>query len=286
MSFRRIVMSWNIKGKRVLVTGSTDGIGKETAKELLVKGAKVIVHGRDKSRVKDTVNELKNIGEADGVLADFASLDDVKLMADNVKKRFNDLAVLINNAGTFEPKKMLSKDGYELTFAVNHLAPFALTLFLLPLLVKNQPARIINVSSMAHSSSLDFSNLLGEKGYDGYSAYSYSKLANILFTFELDERLKKHGFNISVNCLHPGVIATKLLQRGWGFGGGSLKSGAETSVYLAVSEEVENISGKYFSNRRIVEPSSVAYNKEVREKLWRLSEELTGVYFDDIINKI
>ncbi len=203
-------------------------------------------------------------------------------MAKEIEDRFADLKVLINNAGVFEQSKRLSKDGYEMTFAVNHLAHFALTLLVLPLLSKNQPSRIISVSSMAHSYDIDFSNLQGEKGYSGYTAYSYSKLANILFTFELAERLKNLGLNITVNCLHPGVIGTKLLRKGWGIGGGSVEEGARMSVYLAESDDVSNITGEYFRDMRVSSPAEVAYDREVRKKLWEISEKLTSVKFDEL----
>ncbi len=277
---------WSIEGKRVIVTGSTDGIGKETAKELLKRGAKVVIHGRSKEKIEKTVEELKNYGEVEGIRADFSSLSEVKGMAKEVEKRFPDLKVLINNAGVFEPTKRLSKDSYEMTFAVNHLAHFALTLLILPLLSKNQPSRIINVSSMAHSYDIDFSNLQGEKGYSAYTAYSYSKLANILFTFELAERLKNLGLNITVNCLHPGVIGTKLLRKGWGIGGGSVEEGAKMSVYLAESDDVSNVTGEYFRDMRVSSPADIAYDRKIRERLWNLSEKITSLSFKEIVSKM
>ena len=268
---------WDIKDKTILVTGSTDGIGKQTALELLKRGAKVLIHGKDLKKLEKTKKEFSKYGEVKYYKADFSSFKDIKRMADEILENESELKVLINNAGIFSHKRILSEDGYELTFAVNHLAPFYLTYLLLPLLKKSSPSRIINVSSMAHSSSIDFSNLQGERGYSGYEAYSLSKLANILFTFELAEKLK--DYDITVNCLHPGVINTKLLREGWGFGGGSVVEGAKTSVYLASSSEVSNITGKYFSNQRVSEPASIAYDKEIRKKLWEISEKLTGIEF-------
>jgi len=270
---------WDLKEKTVLVTGSTDGIGKQTALELLKKGARVLIHGKNLGKLEKTQKEFSKYGKVKIYKGDLSSLKDIKRMAEEILENEKELKVLINNAGIFSHSKILSEDGYELTFAVNHLAPFYLTYLLLPLLKKSQPSRIVNVSSMAHSSTIDFSNLQGERGYSGYEAYSLSKLANILFTFELSERLK--GYNITVNCLHPGVINTKLLREGWGFGGASVIEGARTSVYLASSPEVSNISGKYFSNMRISEPAPIAYDKEIRKKLWNISEKLTEVNYQD-----
>ncbi len=263
---------WNISKKTILITGSTDGIGKQTAIELLKLGAKVLIHGKSQEKIEKTIKELSKYGNVRAYRADFSSLKEIKEMADKILENEEKLDVLINNAGIFSHQKILSEDGYELTFAINHLAPFYLTLLLIPLLKKSAPSRIVNVSSMAHSSSIDFENLQGEKGYSGYEAYSLSKLANILFTFELAEKLRSS--DITVNCLHPGVINTKLLREGWGFGGASLAEGAKTSVYLASSPDVSEITGKYFSNRRVSEPARISYDSNVRKELWKRSEKL------------
>ena len=267
--------------KTVLITGSTDGIGKQTAIILAQKGFFVLIHGRNKDKCKQTVEEISALTGSknlDYFPCDLISLREVFNFSEEVKKRYDNLNVLINNAGVYLKDYMLSPEGIEATFQINHLSMFFLTLNLLPVIktVNAEPARIINVSSMAHASKMDFDNLIKPAKYDGHRAYGLSKLCNIYFTIELSERLKDK--NITANCLHPGVINTKLLRTGWGgiggFFGGGLSKGAKTSVYLAVSKEVENITGKYFSDSKIAKPHNIAYNTDIRTKLWRLSEEL------------
>jgi len=166
----------------------------------------------------------------------------------------------------------LSQDGFEMTFAVNHLAHFLLTDLLLDLIKKSGYSRVINVASMAHASEIYFDNLQHEKFYEGYSAYALSKLCNILFTYELAEKLS--GSKTTVNCLHPGVIRTKLLHAGWGFGGSELNEGSKTPVHLATSQEVEKITGKYFVNCAQSNSSDISYNQEKRKLLWEISEKM------------
>jgi len=265
----------NLKSKIVLITGATDGIGKQTALELAQMGAQVIVHGRSEERCLKTVKDIRSRlpqAKLDWVCADLSSLEQVRGMASAVNTRFARLDVLINNAGVFEAQRRLSADGYEMTFAVNHLAHFLLTGLLLEKIKQCAPARIINVSSMAHAAKMDFDNLQGEKDYSGYQAYALSKLANILFTFELAEGLLNSG--VTVNCLHPGVIRTKLLHAGWGMGGASLSEGAQTPVYLASAPEVADVTGKYFVNRRVALPAAVAQDAATRRRLWQISEAL------------
>ncbi len=266
-----------MKNKTVLITGSTDGIGKQTAFELAQMGAQVVIHGRNEQRCGKTAREIQSLlpqAKLAWLCADLASLKQVRQMATEFNDRFDRLDVLINNAGVFEAQRRLSADGFEMTFAVNHLAHFLLTGLLLDKIRQNAPARIINISSMAHASQMDFDNLQGERGYSGYQAYALSKLANILFTVELAERLQNSA--VTVNCLHPGVISTKLLQAGWGMGGASLVEGARTSVYLASSPEVTNVTGKYFVDKRAALPAVTAEDKQVRQRLWQISETLTG----------
>jgi NAD(P)-dependent dehydrogenase (short-subunit alcohol dehydrogenase family) len=180
---------------------------------------------------------------------------------------------LINNAGVLEPKFLRSHDGYEMTFAVNHLAHFLLTLLLLDFIKSSSPARIVNVSSGIHSSSIDFDNLQGEKTYSGNGAYCLSKLCNVLFTYQLSEKLVNTG--VTSNCLHPGVINTKLFRAGWGGGGGaSLKNGAKNSVYVATSPELDGVTGKYFVNKRDVPSADISYDSSIQEKLWTISKDL------------
>jgi len=264
--------------KTILITGSTDGIGRQTAIELAHSGHKVIIHGRNPERVKTVFDKIQKVTGNDGldyVIADLSSLAEVRKMAETIKSKYSVLDVLINNAGVFRRHKELSKDGYEMTFAVNHLAHFLLTNLLFDTIKNSDKGRIVTVSSMAHSSDIDFDNLQGEKFFDGYTAYAYSKLCNILFTFHLAEKLS--GTNVTANCLHPGVISTKLLHAGWGMGGGSLKQGAETSVYLATSKDVENISGKYFVSKRPAHPAAISYDAETQKRLWDISLDMTGL---------
>lgn len=268
-----------MKGKFVLITGATDGIGKQTALELAKQGATALLHGRDPKRLIETVKDLRAKAKdlkLDVFNADFASLNAIRKMVVDLEQKYPRLDVLINNAGVFMKTRELSRDGYEMTFAVNHLAHFFLTHLCLPLLKSSPSARVITVSSIAHlRATLDFENLQGEKKFDGYGAYSLSKLANVLFAVELAERLK--GSAITSNALHPGVISTKLLEAGFAMKGASLEEGAETSVYLASSPEVEGVSGKYFVKKRAQPYNPIADNVEVRKRFWELSLRLVGV---------
>ena len=266
-----------MKEKIVLITGSTDGIGKQTAMDLARMGATVLVHGRDAERcrgaVSDIVGHTEN-REVFAVTADLGSLEQIRKLPDQIHARWDRIDVLINNAGVYEKTNRLTKDGFEMTFGVNHLAGFCLTGLLLDLMKKAAGGRIINVSSMVHAGSIDFENLQGEKGFSGSEAYSVSKLCNILFTYELAERLQPSG--ITVNCLHPGVINTKLLRAAWS-GGSPVTEGSKTSVFLASSPEVEGVTGKYFVNKRDTRSSAVSYDPRIRKKLWDLSEKMTGI---------
>ena len=206
------------------------------------------------------------------VYSDLSSFEQIRKMSDCIKKKYNKIDVLINNAGVFENDRIILENGLEQTFMVNHMAVFALTNALLPLLKETKNSRIINVSSMAQSGTMDFDNLNGEKYFDAYNAYAVSKLENVLFTYKLNRIL--NGKGPTVNCLHPGVISTKLLHAGWGIGGSSLEQGASTSVFLASSEEVENVSGKYFVNSREQKSSAISYDQKIQDRLWEISETL------------
>jgi len=268
--------------KTILITGSTDGIGKQTALELAKLGANIIIHGRNPFKCTKVLEAIKRASKKqhlEFIIGDLSSLSQIRNLASQIKSKYKELHVLINNAGIYETEKRYSEDGYEMTFAVNHLAPFALTLLLLPLLKKNAPSRIILVSSQVHSTSINFDNLNAEKYFSGYGAYGLSKLCNILFTYQLAKRLE--GTKITVNCLHPGVINTKLLQAAFS-GGDPVSEGAKTPVYLATSTEIENITGKYFVDRRIMESASISYNSDIQNKLWILSENLTKVKYEDL----
>lgn len=273
-------MTNNITDKLVLVTGSTDGIGKQTALDLAGMGANVLIHGRDEERCKQTLSALQKAtgrNDYDYFVSDFSSLKNVKKLADELIEKYDKLDVLINNVGVYMKDRILSDDGYEMTFAVNHLAPFLLTNELIPLIKKSNYARIVNVSSTTHhQGDLDFDDLMYEKSYEGYRAYCRSKLANILFTNELSERLK--DTHLTANSLHPGAINTKLLHAAFNMQGASVKKGAETSVYLASSEKAANITGKYFENKKMTEPSSKAKDKTLQKELWEVSEKLVKIF--------
>ncbi len=263
----------------MLITGSTAGIGKQTALELGAKGAKIILHGRDSEKGEKVLEELKNKTgnqKYDLLVADLSSQREVRELASQIQEKYAELHVLINNAGVFMNQRKLTEDGLETTFAVNHLAPFLLTNLLLDLLKKSAPSRIITVSSMTHQSAwVDFENLQGEKHFTGYQAYALSKMGNIFFAYELAERLKNS--RVTANCLHPGVIDTKLLRAGYGPGGGSVEKGAETPVYLATSREVEQVSGQYFRSKKAVSSDPTTYDKSLQKELWKISEQLTGL---------
>ncbi len=265
--------------KIILVTGSTDGIGKQTAIELAKRGHKVVVHGRNEERARNTVEEIKSLSgncEVETVVANFSDLESIAKMARDVKNRFSKLDVLLNNAGVFEDKKVILENGFEKTFMVNHLAPFALTIQLLDLVQATPGSRIVNVSSMAQSGSIDFDDLNGEKYFDPYHAYALSKLENVLFTYKLVRALNSD--RVTVNCLHPGVISTKLFHAGWGgFGGRSLEKGAQTPVFAAISPEMENKTGLYLVNKKEKRSAPISYDKKIQDRLWELSLEFTGL---------
>ena len=268
-----------MKDRIALVTGSTDGIGKETARQLAALGATVLVHGRNATRCQATQDEIRQAtgnSRVDYFVADLASQRQVRQLAADISTRYDRLHVLINNAGVILLQRQVTEDGLETTFAVNHLAPFLLTSLLLDLLKKSAPARIINVSSTVHyDARLDLHKLQSERGYNGVVAYKMSKLGNVLFTLELAERLR--GSGVTANCLHPGVVTTKLLDTGWGWTGVSLAQGAALSVYLASSPEVETLSGAYFERATPDRPSPKANDAKFRRKFWEVSATLAGI---------
>ncbi|WP_428265628.1 SDR family NAD(P)-dependent oxidoreductase [Haliangium sp.] len=274
--------------KTILVTGATDGIGRATALGLAERGAQVLVHGRRGDKVDQVCAEIArtapNAPAAEGYLADLSSLAEVRALAEQVGAAHPRLDVLINNAGVFVKERQLSPDGFELTWAVNHLAPFLLTHLLLPAL-RAAPARVVTVSSVAHNrGQIHWDDLQLERGWDGphpgpplpgYPAYAQSKLANVMFSNELARRVEAEG--VTSNSLHPGVIGTKLLEDGFGIQGGTTASGAETSIYLALSEDVAGVSGRYFSDCRETQTSPAAMNVTAQRRLWEISAEMTGL---------
>ena len=265
--------------KTVLVTGATDGIGKQTAMVLAGQGARVLVHGRSAQKVERTLAEIEQQhpgANLAGYTADFSSLNAVAEMADTINHSEAFLHVLINNAGIYSPVFQLSQDGFELTFAVNHLAPFLLTLSLLDIIKASSPARIINVTSIGHNiRELAIESIHKEETYHAWKAYKTSKYANILFTYALAERLE--GSGVTVNCLHPGTVNTKVLQSAFpDMEGCSIEEGAQTSIYLASSEDLDTVSGKYFEARRELPSAPNTYDKKIQKELWEQCERWVG----------
>ena len=276
----------NIKSKICIITGATSGIGRETALELARQQAILVLPVRNISKgeeFKDEIIQKTDNANIDIMECDLASFDSIRKFAKAFLIKYQELHILINNAGVWELKAQKSADGIELTFAVNYLAPFLLTNLLLDLMKRSAPVRIINVSSEAHRiGTINFTNLEGERRWNSLRAYSQSKLANILFSRTLSKMLD--GDKITVNSLHPGMVATKLFQK---FPKilvdiASLimispENGAQTAIYLATSAEVLKITGKYFIKKRIKKPAPKAANNQAAEKLWEISLELTGL---------
>jgi NAD(P)-dependent dehydrogenase (short-subunit alcohol dehydrogenase family) len=265
--------------KAALVTGSTDGIGRETARQLLSLRWTVLVHGRSEGKAARNAEELSRDtgGEAAPVWGDLSRMREVVALAGQVRSRTPVLDVLINNAGIYEKRRRLSEEGFEMTMAVNHFAPYLLTRLVGPAVSAARAGRVINVSSIAHQSGrLDVDDLGFTRGYDGYEAYAASKLANILFTRALGARVKHSA--VTVNALHPGVIDTKLLHAGFDIRGAPVEEGARTSVYLATSDEVSGVSGKYFVDCREATPSRSARDDRLAERLWVASERLLAAF--------
>jgi NAD(P)-dependent dehydrogenase (short-subunit alcohol dehydrogenase family) len=275
--------------KVCLITGATSGIGKATAMGLANMGASVVMVGRDRGRGQAALAEIKE-GSAnasvDLMLADLSSQQEIHRLADDFKEAYPRLDVLINNAGVICSKRVTTADGIEMTFAVNHLASFLLTNLLLDLLKASAPSRIVNVASGEQRNGIiDFNDLQGEKGYKTAKAYSQSKLATVLFTYELARRLE--GTGVAVNCLHPGVVGTNLGSGVSGVFGFTVRAltplmkssekGAETSIYLASSPEVEGLSGKYFVKKAEARSSDVSHDQRLARRLWEVSAELTNV---------
>jgi NAD(P)-dependent dehydrogenase (short-subunit alcohol dehydrogenase family) len=275
--------------KTILITGSTHGIGEAAAKDLAAQGHQVIIHGRSATRCQEVIEQIKHqTGNANLTYftADLSEMSQVRQLARQVKERFTRLDVLINNAGNFFLTHQKSPDGYEMTWAVNHLSYYVLTLHLLDLLKASAPARIVNVSSNSHfGARLDCDPLTGleKRLYLSWKAYGRSKLANVLFTYELHRRFDDLG--ITANALHPGLVRTHIWDK-FGFlsqwvirfylSNRSLTSeeGAQTSVYLAASPEVEGVSGKYFYRCQTVDSSRESYNVDEARRLWEAGKLL------------
>jgi NAD(P)-dependent dehydrogenase (short-subunit alcohol dehydrogenase family) len=263
-----------------LVTGSTDGIGRQTARQLGAKGLKVIVHGRSKQKVDGVLAWLREElpgGEFDGVSFDVGRLAEVRRGAEQILAIAPKLHVLVNNAGIFANERVVTSDGIEMTFAVNYLGPFLLTELLGPRLTDSadeMASRVINVSSVAHTRGrIHFDDPQLEKSWTGYAAYAQSKLAQVMHALTLADRHEPS--KLLAYSLHPGVVGTKLLRQGFGpVAGINPETGARTSVMLASGVGEDEPSGSYYSDGVATPPSNPARDAAAREKLWELSVRL------------
>ncbi len=280
----------SLNGKVCLITGATSGIGKVTATALAAQGAEVIIAGRNQQKIENTVQQIQSETGNELVqclLADFSDLQQVRDLVSSFKERYSRLDVLVNNAGAFFNTRQGTLYSVEMTFLVNHLAPFLLTNLLLETIQDSAPARILNISSDAHKyGTLNFDDLGFKRGYAGMKAYARSKLANVLFTYETVRRLA--GSGVTVNALHPGHVATDIWRTNFSFIGPALKrvmglfaltpeQGADNTIYLASSPEVEGVTGKYFFKREPVQSSPISYDEEIAKRLWEISENLTSM---------
>jgi NAD(P)-dependent dehydrogenase (short-subunit alcohol dehydrogenase family) len=270
-----------IAEQTILITGATDGIGRGTAGALAAAGARLLLHGRGDERLAETRAAIARDTGNDRLetyRADFAALAEVRGVADTVAARHDRLDVLINNAGVGRgrgDRREASRDGYELRFQVNYLAPFLLQHLLLPLLRNATPARIVNVASIGQA-EIDFDDPMLERRYSGMQAYCQSKLALIMASIELARTLDPA--EVTVNALHPGTLLnTKMVREGWGRAMGPVETGIEAEVYLATSPELDGVSGEYFDRTRKSRAKDQAYDPEARKRLWEMSERWVGL---------
>jgi NAD(P)-dependent dehydrogenase (short-subunit alcohol dehydrogenase family) len=281
----------DLSNKLCVVTGANSGIGKETVRAFARQGAYVIMVCRNEERAKRARQEIIEDTNHTGleiILADLALQYDIRKAARTITNKFDHIDLLVNNAGFIPHKREITADGIEKTLAVNHLAPFLLTNLLRDHLRESAEARVVTVSSEVHrlgASVFDLENLQLDGNFSPMKAYGLSKLCNIMFTYALARRTQKTS--IKANCLHPGVVRTQLaedaswLMKAFYFIGNpfmrSAKQGAQTSIYLATSDEIEEVSGKYFKNKKVSEPASVAFDRQKSERLWEVSAQLTAL---------
>ena len=279
-----------MQGKICMITGANSGIGKATALGLAQMGATVVLVSRDRARGEEAQNEIRAKSGNDAIdllLGDLSSQQSIRQLAEDFKQRYTRLHVLINNAGTFALTRRETVDGLEMTFAVNVLAPFLLTNLLLDVIKASAPARIVNVSSDSQEANyLKLDDLQVEKHYRPMRVYSQSKLAVVLFTYELARRLE--GTGVTANCLHPGFVATNIAQRDLPLParlatklifrfGTSPEKGAKTSLYLATSPDVEGVTGKYFEKSVPRKSAPLSYDVSLQQQLWKACAQLTGL---------
>ena len=275
-------------GKTVVVTGGTGGIGRATARGLAAMGAHVAITGRDVERTKDAAHEIGAIGArpVDTFVADLSSQSQVRRLAEELLQRLPQIDVLVNNVGGYWNTRHVTVDGLEHTFAVNHLAPFLLTNLLLERMKESAPARVVTVSSQAHPlGQIDFDDLQGQRSYSGGRAYNQSKLANVLFTYELARRL--HPSTATANALHPGVVRTSFgaddpagIQRWFvPLVRPFMKTparGAATSIHVASAPDLAQVTGRYFANSKPKKSSKTSYDEALAAQLWQVSANLVG----------
>jgi NAD(P)-dependent dehydrogenase (short-subunit alcohol dehydrogenase family) len=266
-------------GRICLVTGATDGIGKVTVRALAQAGATVVGVGRNPEKIRAVLTEIGDTaGSLEFLQADLSSQAEIRALAAEFRSRYDRLHVLVNNAGALFTSYRESVDGIEMTFALNHLSYFLLTNLLLDTICASAPARIINVSSNAHEgSTIQFDDLGQRRHYREWTAYGASKLANILFTYELARRLQ--GTGVTANAVHPGFVNTNF-QRAAGLnmrGPLTPEEGADTQIWLAMSDAVEGVTGRYFVRRRDTRSSAISYDSATAGRLWEVSARMTGL---------
>lgn len=278
-----------LQGKLCLVTGANSGIGKATAFGLARMGATVILACRNAERAEAARQNITSQSRNQGVsvaLVDLSSLDSVRSFANAFQQKHSRLDVLVNNAGIYSRKLVLTEDGFESAFQINHLGHFLLTNLLLERLKAGAPSRIVNVTSAAHwAGHINFKDLSDRRPHKGWSAYSESKLANVLFTYELARRLE--GVGVTANCVHPGTVRTNFARNNGGIIGLGVKligpfmlspeEGARTVIWLASAPELEQVTGKYFEKQSEKRSSRESYDLEVARRLWDVSSELVGL---------
>jgi NAD(P)-dependent dehydrogenase (short-subunit alcohol dehydrogenase family) len=280
-------MMRDLEKATILVTGATDGLGRRVASELAGRGATMLLHGRSRERLEAAFEEVRRETGSEKLrhyLADLSSLGDVRGLAGRILSDEERLDVLVNNAGVISRDRRESENGHELTFAVNYLSHFLLTSLLLSLLSDSAPARIVNVAS-AGQSPVNFDDPMLERGYNAMRAYSMSKLAQIMFTFELAERLP--DARVTVNALHPAsLMDTKMVEETFGYTMSTVEEGAEATVRLAASPELAGVTGRYFDGKREARADRQAYDERARNRLWALSENLCGPFLEPIPHRV